>query len=260
MTPDHVSPREGVSYLRLAAYADGELDTASRQALEQWLACCPDAEEVLRDQQRFSPGNVEFWSQVAVPEPSAAAWYRVLRTLADRLGCRPEFSAAAGTNLHPRTNSAIRKLVAGLVAAAAAGLMISLGLWGIRSQQTPTDSPKLPAHALESVVGTPRDSRSTTATGPAALPRPAEPATAMAVLPMATAEDVWIESVCGKTTAILPGLELPGIDNFTLATRTDVLLVPFQPETKSGHRAVLTGDGASPIVIVAVLDPANSER
>lgn len=254
MTPEHPSPRAGESYLRLAAYTDGELDPITRQALEQWLATCPQAVEILRDQEQFSPGNSEFWLQVAPPEPSAADWQRLMQALADRLAIPQDcqLTAEQQSPLSQRLPRGFSRLPT-IAAAIAVGLLLVTGIWGIRSPETPLVATSLPSADPSDGVATTNTPRANEVANSEPLTVPTEP---MAVLPMATAKDVLIESVLGETTAVLPGLELPIADRFTLALMDDVQVEQWRPASSSTHRAVLTGDTDSPIVIVAVLDAA----
>ena len=60
----------------LAAYADGELDTAECERLRNWLDENPDAYSRLEEQRSLSPGNAPFWDTIQPPSPDAIAWAR----------------------------------------------------------------------------------------------------------------------------------------------------------------------------------------
>jgi anti-sigma factor RsiW len=61
----------------LAAYADGELDTAASEQVRNWLDEHPHAHTRLEEQWSLSPGNVPFWDMVSPPNPDAVTWARV---------------------------------------------------------------------------------------------------------------------------------------------------------------------------------------
>jgi anti-sigma factor RsiW len=61
----------------LAAYADGELDAATRERVRNWLDEHPPAHARIEEQWSLSAGNRPFWEMIAPPEPDAATWARV---------------------------------------------------------------------------------------------------------------------------------------------------------------------------------------
>jgi hypothetical protein len=63
----------------LAAYADGELDDATRAAVEAWLDDHPEAQAELETQFRFSRQNTEMWQASAPPSPGEFSWLRTVR-------------------------------------------------------------------------------------------------------------------------------------------------------------------------------------
>jgi hypothetical protein len=62
----------------LAGYADNEIGPADRAGVETRIAADPAANAELELQQRLSRQNTELWAKAAPPEPSEAAWNRVL--------------------------------------------------------------------------------------------------------------------------------------------------------------------------------------
>ena len=72
----------------LAAYADGELDAATAARVEGWLAIHPDALDILRSQEAFSPRQLDFIEAIEPPAPNADDWEE----------CRQRIAAAV---LHP---------------------------------------------------------------------------------------------------------------------------------------------------------------
>ena len=77
-TPINSMPHEW-----LAAYADGQLDAATRQQVECWLAEHPEALGELEIQEGLSPANLDYWDSVAPAMPSGAQWNRALSHIAD---------------------------------------------------------------------------------------------------------------------------------------------------------------------------------
>jgi anti-sigma factor RsiW len=103
----------------LAAYVDGELDAAARKQVEAWLADHPEALAEIQDQESLSPANVEYWSAVAPPLPSAQEWDDTLSRV-----------AAATTGISPvvvkrvRSRRAAVAALVGLAAAVLAALVV----------------------------------------------------------------------------------------------------------------------------------------
>jgi hypothetical protein len=69
----------------LAAYADGELDTAGRARVEAWLADHPDARADLQSQIHLSRRNRKLWKVSAPLAPSEGSWARVFGRVQDVL-------------------------------------------------------------------------------------------------------------------------------------------------------------------------------
>jgi anti-sigma factor RsiW len=67
-THDHDNPM-----IRLAGLADGELSGQERADAEAWVESDAAARDEYNAQRQFSPRG-SFWSRVAPPEPSPAAW------------------------------------------------------------------------------------------------------------------------------------------------------------------------------------------
>lgn len=68
---DHLPPEW------LAAYSDGELTSAERDRVENWLADHPEARDLLDSQESLGPRNREFWQAVEPPAPSPGQWASV---------------------------------------------------------------------------------------------------------------------------------------------------------------------------------------
>ena len=69
----------------LAAYADGELDAATRARVEAWLEAHPKAQSALDAQRRLSRRNRKFWRAATASNPAEANWARVFDHLQDAL-------------------------------------------------------------------------------------------------------------------------------------------------------------------------------
>jgi anti-sigma factor RsiW len=102
---------------QLAAYADGELDATDalaplRQHIEAWLALHPEARAELEAQRHLR----RIWDETTPPEPSEAAWRRLLA----RLPAEPVKTPATVRG------PALSRWIAAAVVAAAAGLFFAL--------------------------------------------------------------------------------------------------------------------------------------
>ncbi len=73
----------------LAAYADGELTARERARIEDWLANCSDACEMLDAQESLGPGNAGLWQSVEPPAPTLADWSRVRLAIHSHCRARP---------------------------------------------------------------------------------------------------------------------------------------------------------------------------
>ena len=69
----------------LAAYADGELDQATRDRVEAWLAESPAARDALEAQRSLSRHNRAFWRAAAAPGVSEGNWSRLFGRVQDAL-------------------------------------------------------------------------------------------------------------------------------------------------------------------------------
>jgi hypothetical protein len=97
----------------LAGYADGELSSPAREAVEAWLRTDPEARRELSNQESLGPGNVDLWQKARAPEPSEAAWANTLARIE-----QGEISPA-GVEPH-RQPSSPRWWLAGVLAASTA--------------------------------------------------------------------------------------------------------------------------------------------
>jgi hypothetical protein len=85
MKLDRIDPEHGPTPEQLGAYADGELSSADRAAIDAWLCRHPDraAEvEALRS-------LTQLWHDTPAPQPSAEAWSTVQNKIEARLRERP---------------------------------------------------------------------------------------------------------------------------------------------------------------------------
>jgi hypothetical protein len=79
-THDHDNPM-----IRLAGLADGELSGQDRAEAEAWVESDAAAREEHQAQLQFSPRS-HFWSRVAPPEPTPAAWADTLERIRRGVG------------------------------------------------------------------------------------------------------------------------------------------------------------------------------
>src|SRR5262249_27886928 len=97
----------------LTGYADGELSSPAREAVETWLRRDAEARRELANQEQLGPGNVELWQKMRAPEPSAAAWANML--------ARIEQGERSPEGVEPhRQPSSLRWWLAGVLAASTA--------------------------------------------------------------------------------------------------------------------------------------------
>lgn len=187
---------------RLAGFADGELDPASRREVEDWLAADPTAAEWLRDQERFGPANADFWERVEPSQPDAVAWANVRNAIAVQI--RPAKS-------QPRRRAFAVAASVLLLAGVGLGAWLALGSREVPQprQRPETEIVANPRLAPESLVVAPREV-------------PADPLAEFAVLPMASSRDVLIETVAGRTLEALPIADHPLPGDLNLAAPGDV--------------------------------------
>jgi hypothetical protein len=113
---------------RLAAYADGELDDASRDAVECWLATHPETAHEIKGQRDL----LRAWQRLPAPAPSAAAWERVLTGI--------EAGLAERSHSRPRRVAGLPWIAATLAATAAAACVL-VALW---PAPAPVEEPQPP--------------------------------------------------------------------------------------------------------------------
>lgn len=186
---------------RLAGFADGELDPASRRAVEDWLAADPEAADLLRDQEQFVPANADFWDRVEPPHPDEAAWAAVRNEIAARI--------------RPAKRSPRRRAVA--VAASVVLLAgVGIGAWlALGSRERPKAGDRPGAE----IAAPPRAAPEALATAPREVP---DPLAEFAVLPMAGTQDVLVDTAAGRTLDALPVADHPLPGDLPLARPGDV--------------------------------------
>jgi anti-sigma factor RsiW len=114
MTRDWTNGAMRPSPEQLAAYADGELDAASRRHCAEWLAGHPEAAAEVETWRRLS----RLWQSNAPEEPGPAVWAATLDRIEKSLPAGPPAPARPGRKLYLWASL--------LTAAAAAALAISL--------------------------------------------------------------------------------------------------------------------------------------
>jgi hypothetical protein len=182
MIPQNEDARRGPSPEQLAAYVDGELDRPEmvplKRRVEDWLAACPEAATEVDAQRRLA----QVWQATTPPEPGEDAWAAVLARL-EQTPVRP----VKALRWRPAA------WVAGILAACAAAVWLTLVLLQPRDQANRVDLKRRPTPAKESPA--PRDTK--------AAPAPVEP------FEVVTADEVEILSVRGADTGTLVVGEVP---------------------------------------------------
>jgi hypothetical protein len=136
----------------LAAYADGELDEATRVLVEHKLRGGADAANELDTQRRFSPTNKAFWNAMRPANPSEQQW----NDLHSRIAESVHSDAAVGPTRVRRSRWLRRGLLATIVAAvpaataAAVTLIVVLG----RHPATPVHGPGSTDDGADAIVTT----------------------------------------------------------------------------------------------------------
>jgi hypothetical protein len=221
----------------LAAYVDGELDHDARARVERWLADHSDAREDLNAQRAFSPANHGLWERVDPPEPSDGKWGVCFR----------------GVEHQPTTPAAIRRWRAGVWAVAGlatAGVAAALA-WVAFGPTTSTvplkpqtrelarDLPRAPLPREVALVA----------------PRSDDPLAGMAVLAMATDDDVILDRVPEFPAGWLPVGRHPLQGIMALASEEELLLAELGPSAAwpTGTPKMTTAPGDAPMIYAAKL-------
>lgn len=240
MTHPYPAP-DGFPPELLAGYADGELDAATRAAVEQWLADNPEGLSELSGQHAFSRANAALWEQARPPEPSPAAWAAARRAIDDALATPPA-----------RPTRSRRAAV--LVAACAAGLTGLAGAWVLTGWSFPRPGAVRPGPA-EVVPVAKAPERGPAAPEPAPAPRAVtpprtDPLAEFAVLPMATDDDVVLERVPDTGSGWLPvgRHPLPGVLVLASPEEVDLQDVDPSPAWPTGRPAMTTAPGDAPMI------------
>jgi hypothetical protein len=207
----------------LAAYADGELDGDYRVLVEQWLAENPGALDDLQTQREFSASNTVFWEAAEPPEPTAVDWAVIRREIEAKLA--PNNKMQKGDRA--RRLKAAGMLIAGLaLSGAAAVLWLAFASTG---QQT------------ENILPTQVELVLNTETQPEIAPVPHSPDTdplaSIAVLPIATDDEVILDRVPALHEGWLPVGRHPVPGMLTLATVEELYLEDIAPGSSSSKNS-----------------------
>jgi hypothetical protein len=240
--PNAVNPEpDGFSPELLAAYADGELDDETRAHVEQWLAEHPEALAELEAQRELSPANVPLWERAEPPEPSSGVWATLRNSIEEELD---EATPLPISGKRWRIALwAFGGLAAG-VAAAVAWMVLTPNL-----RQQPPGNTHMFMELVKHHVGS----------GPviAPLPRRVEssPLAGMAVLPMASDDEVTLERVPDTGTGWLPVGRLPFTGLMVLASAEEVQLEEVEPSPvwPLGGPKMTTAPGDAPMIYAAKL-------
>lgn len=247
MNPHFHSPRAGDNFLRLAGLADGELDADTRRQLELWLENHPAAHDEFHDQERFSPTQMEFWSAVVPPEPSAADWLRVQSRIERELAVKLPNAGQLLRDTIPRIRSAAqnhRRTGIRRVAVTVGALVASLILvWA-----WPMTKPNPAEQAVAVVVP-----------APAPAPVQMDPLADIPVLHMASRADVVVEAVYGTLPVGFLEYDSPCVEEFQFATAGE-LEVERMENTEPGVKVSLTASDSGMPMIYAVVQIPPDER
>jgi len=196
----------------LAGHADWELDAATRQRVEEWLAADPQAAEILRDQESLSPRNLEFWAAVEPPTVSNSKWDAVGFGIASR--------CPASVPKSIWNQSWLKAVLVVSVAAGIAGVVFSLQKLGEPNRELaqPSTRPTI------EVAPEPRS------------PTKEDPLAEYAVLPITQPGEVFIESVRGGVSPIVLGPSQPVPTELTLAGSQDIQVESIRPTTANGSK------------------------
>jgi anti-sigma factor RsiW len=188
----------------LAAYADGELDAATRAAIELWFDAHPEGWALLRAQCDFSPENRAIWAAVEPPAPSGVDWERVRDGVAARLRAQ---SVAEPSPARPVWKRRAELALVGMTLALAL-FVVSLAAFG------PWFLPPEPQRARDV----------------ARRPAVDDPLDGIAVLRIATDAEVDVQRVEGAGSGgWLPVGGVPLTTPLALATAEDVELEEAEP-------------------------------
>lgn len=184
----------------LAAYADGELDPPTREAVERWLAAHPAARRDLWEQQQLAPGNWHLWNPVDPPLPTEDAWAAVANAIA--AAALPEPSTARRDAQPDRPGRAGRWFVVAM------GATIGLAACILVAGQVFVSPP---------------------ASAPVVVTQRVDPLSDFIVLPVAEDDDVDVHRVTGNGAGWLPVGVPPLPERMVLAEIGDVDLEATTP-------------------------------
>jgi hypothetical protein len=231
--PPNDCPRE-----LLAAYVDGELDTPTRARVDRWLAEHPEALEELQAQRDLSPANAALWERAEPPEPLEAEWTVVRRGIEDKLTAP----------LPARRWRAGIWALTGL----AAGVAAALAWVAFNPVNPPPPKDDFPPREL---VRTPPAAPAPHEVARAITPRADDPLAELAMLPIATDEDVILDRVPEFPAGWLPVGRHPLEGVLTLAAQDELLVSEFAPSPAwpVGGPKMTTAPGDAPMIYAARL-------
>jgi hypothetical protein len=232
--PPNDCPRE-----LLAAYVDGELDPAARARVDRWLAEHPDALEELQTQRELSPANAALWERVEPPEPSAAEWAVVRRGIENKLAAP----------LPPRRWRRGMGALAGLATAGVAAAVAWVAFNPVNPPHPKDDAPP------RELVQTPPVAPAPHQVARVDAPRTDDPLPEIAMLSIATDDDVVLDRVPDFPAGWLPVGRHPLEGVMTLATQEELLVSEFAPSPiwPPGGPKMTTAPGDAPMIYAAKL-------
>jgi Putative zinc-finger len=220
----------------LAAYVDGELDPDARARVERWLADHTDAREELNAQRALSPANHGLWGRVDPPEPSEGKWGVCFR------GVEHQLTAPAATR---RWRAGVW-VVAGLATAGVAAALAWVAFGPATAPQSKPQTPELVRDLPRAPL--PREVAQT-------APRSDDPLAGLAVLAMATDDDVILDRVPEFPAGWLPVGRHPLQGIMTLASEEELFLAELGPSAAwpTGTPKMTTAPGDAPMIYAAKL-------
>ena len=203
----------------LVAYADGELDRATRKQVEQRLTESPDMARELQAQRRFSPCNEQFWMDVRPSDPSPEQWGTAWQNVEERLARTAEpIRGSRGRSRWMRRGLLALALAIPTTAAASVAFVAAIHPLGRPVHQLPVESED-------------------------------------GLLRLAQPDDIEIESLRHTDRGSLVVGEPPLVDSVTLAIAADVTLDGLQPDPDGAMPQVHLGAAEPAMIIAAPREP-----
>lgn len=236
MNPD--SPfRDACRRAYLAAYAEGQLEGASREQVERWLAQHPQAWAEVQQQQALGHALREMMAATAPDDPSPSVWEAIGLRIQE--ACAPAPGAAS-----PRRWPRLRLRSAGLAAGVVAVGLLLAGLWWFHS---PTRDP-----AGEPSAEKTQDLLTQGVISESSLPPAPRETASISPLPLASEADVLLERVPNMGEGWLPIGRPPLEGPLTLARQEDIEVIDLviHPSEQAGIPPLVYWEGGVPMLMI----------